>query len=194
MRIARQLENVHLTRSVDCKLCSDLTLVPDQQYNWHNVATEVKLDAIIEALEMADDSISSYLDVETGEVRSITEEEFDLAEDLQAVIEDLPDWQLEAVKLARSVREQEGKRYLALPDKFDVHEWAIMDRFSQTLKDAQTRNDFHGGIRGAGAFRLFKHLLTEYNLWDAWNRFKQVELRQMAIEWCEENDIAFRQA
>jgi hypothetical protein len=158
------------------------------------VATEVKLDAIIEALEMADDSISSYLDVETGEVRSITEEEFDLAEDLQKVIEDLPDWQREAVKLARSVREQEGKRYLALPDKFDVHEWAIMDRFSQTLKDAQTRNDFHGGIRGAGAFRLFKHLLTEYNLWDAWNRFKQVELRQMAIEWCEENDIAFRQA
>jgi hypothetical protein len=49
------------------------------------VATEVKLDAIIEALEMSDDSIASYLDVETGEVRSITEEEFDLAEDLQTV-------------------------------------------------------------------------------------------------------------
>ena len=158
------------------------------------MATEVKLESIIEALEMVDDTISSYLDVETGEVCSITEEEFDLAEDLQTVCEDLPDWQREAVNLARSVREQEGKRYLALPDKFDVHEWAIMDRFSKTLKDVQTRNDFHGGIRGAGAFRLFKHLLTEYNLWDAWNRFKQVELRQMAIEWCEENDIAFRQA
>ncbi len=45
---------------------------------------------IIEALEMADDSISSYLDVETGEVHSITEEEFDLAEDPQTAIEDLP--------------------------------------------------------------------------------------------------------
>jgi hypothetical protein len=166
---------------------------PDQQYNRHDMATEVKLDAIIEALEMADDSIASYLDVETGEVHSITEEEFDLAEDLPIVSEDLPDWQREAVKLARTIQEQEGKRYLALPDKFDVHEWAIMDRFSETLKDAQTRDDFRGGIRGAGAFRLFKRLLTEYNLWDAWNRFKQVELRQMAIEWCEENDIAFRQ-
>jgi hypothetical protein len=41
----------------------------------------------------------------------------------------------------------------------------------------------------AGAFRLFKHLLTEYELWDARNRFKQVELRQMAIEWCKENGI-----
>ena len=68
-----------------------------------------------------------------------------------------------------------------------------MDRFSVTLKDARLRNDFHAAIRGAGAFRLFKRLLTEYNLWDAWNRFKQVELRQMAIQWCEENGITFRQ-
>jgi hypothetical protein len=155
---------------------------------------EVKLDVIIEALEMADDSISSYLDVETGEVRSITEEEFDLAADPQTVIGDLPNWQREAVKLARSIQEQEGKRYRALPGKFDVHEWAIMDRFSETLRDAHMRNDFYGGIRGAGAFRLFKRLLTEYNLWDAWNRFKQGELRQMAIQWCVENGITFRQA
>ncbi len=106
----------------------------------------------------------------------------------------MPDWQREAVKLARNVQEQEGKRYLALPDKFDVHEWAIMDRFSKTLKDAQMRNDFHGGIRGVGASSsIQKQLLTEYNLWDAWNQFKQVELRQIAIEWCEENRITFRQ-
>jgi hypothetical protein len=108
-------------------------------------------------------------------VCSITEEEFNLAEDPQTVIEELPNWQHEAVKLARSIQEQEGKRYLALPDKFDIHEWAIMDSFSETLKGARLRNDFHGGIRGAGAFRLFKRLLMEYNLWDAWNRFKQVE-------------------
>ena len=40
-----------------------------------------------------------------------------------------------------------------------------MDRFSVTLKDARLRNDFHAAIRGAGAFRLFKRQLTEYNLW-----------------------------
>jgi hypothetical protein len=158
------------------------------------MAADVKLDAIIEALEMADESISSYLDVETGEVYSITDEEFDLAEDPPAVIEDLPNWQGEAVNLARSIHEREGKRYLALPDQFDVHEWAIMDRFCETLKNAQMRNDFRSGIRGEGAFRLFKRLLDEYNLWDAWNRFKQLELRHIAIQWCEENGITIRQA
>jgi len=55
------------------------------------------------------------------------------------------------------------------------------------------RNDLHRAIRGAGAFRLFKLLLTEYNLWDAWNQFKETELRQIAMQWCEEHGIAFRQ-
>jgi hypothetical protein len=63
-----------------------------------------------------------------------------------------------------------------------------MDRFSESLRDARLRNDFHG------AFRLFKRLLSEYNLWDAWNRFKEVELRQIAVQWCEEHGIVFRQA
>jgi len=84
------------------------------------MAAEVKLDAIIEALESVDDSISSYLDLETGEVHSITEEEFDLVEDAQTALEDVPDWQREAVVLARDIQQHEGKRYLALPDKFEV--------------------------------------------------------------------------
>lgn len=69
------------------------------------MAVEVKLDAIIEALESVDDSISSYLDLETGKVHSITEEEFDLAEDAQTALEDVPDWQREAVVLARDIRQ-----------------------------------------------------------------------------------------
>jgi hypothetical protein len=89
-----------------------------------------------------------YLDVQTGKVHSITEEEFDLAEDPQTAIEDLPDWQRETVELARNIQQHEGKRYLALPDKFDVHEWAIMDSFSESLRDPRLRNDFHGAIRG----------------------------------------------
>jgi hypothetical protein len=156
------------------------------------MAVEVKLSAIVEALELADDSISSYLDIDTGQVHSITEEEFDLAEDPQTAIEDVPNWQREAVEIARNIRQHEGKRYLGLPDKFDIHEWAIMDRFCESLRDAQLRNDFRGAVRGAGAFRLFKRLLTEYNLWDAWNRFKETELRQIAMQWCEDHGIIFR--
>jgi len=62
---------------------------------------------------MADDSVWSYLDVETGEVRSITEEEFDLAEDPQTVIEELPDWQSEG---GETRAEHPGTGGQAIPD------------------------------------------------------------------------------
>jgi hypothetical protein len=68
-----------------------------------------------------------------------------------------------------------------------------MDRFSKTLRDMQGRNDFLGGIGGARAFHLFKRLLNGHYLSDAWNRFKQDELRQMVIQWCEEHGMTFRQ-
>ena len=63
-----------------------------------------------------------------------------------------------------AAREEEGKSYLALPDHFDIHEWAIMERFSEALQNAQIRKDFRGGVHGSGAFRLFKRLLDEYKL------------------------------
>jgi hypothetical protein len=68
-----------------------------------------------------------------------------------------------------------------------------MDRFSDSLGDAQLRSEFHGAIRGAGVFRSFKRLLTEFNLRDAWNRFRQAELRQIAMHWCKEHGITLRQ-
>jgi hypothetical protein len=156
------------------------------------MAAEVKLDAILEALELTSDSMSSYLDTESGTVVPITEEEFDLAAQAEAGDEDSPDWQREAIALARRIQEEEGKRYLALPDTFDINEWGIMDRFTNTLRDDPLRNDFRSGIRGAGAFRVFKRMLSEHNLWEAWDQFKRAELRQLAIDWCEEHGVAFR--
>jgi hypothetical protein len=71
------------------------------------MAAEVNLGAILEALELADDSILSYLDVETVEVCSITNEEFEFREDEKMVLEDLPDWQRAAMELARGIQQHE---------------------------------------------------------------------------------------
>jgi hypothetical protein len=158
------------------------------------MAAEATIEALLEALELADDSISFYFDVETGQVCSITEEEFDLAEDTQTDGKKLPDWQREQIALARKIQQHEGKRYLALPDKFDIDEWSMMERFTEALEDEQLRNDFRDGIHGRGAFRRFKGLLTEYNLWAAWHRLKDAEFRKIAEEWCKENGITLREA
>ena len=44
----------------------------------------------------------------------------------------LPDWQKEEALLAVLIETTD--RYLALPDRFDVNEWNIMNEFSHEVK------------------------------------------------------------
>lgn len=122
----------------------------------------------------------------------LMKEEFSLAEDDEGY-EDVPDWQRSSIEVARRILNDTQGRYLELPGKFEVHEWAIMDRFSDSIEDESVGDDLHWAIRGSGAFRMFKRLLHEYALWDAWNRFRQAELRRMAVEWCEENGVPYHE-
>ncbi len=62
----------------------------------------VKLDDIIEALELAADETTYYLDAETGKVHLIPEEQAHLAEDENASLENLPEWEREIVVFSRS--------------------------------------------------------------------------------------------
>ncbi|HUI41824.1 MAG TPA: hypothetical protein VL523_07635, partial [Terriglobia bacterium] len=92
------------------------------------MAVKVKLADIVDVLEQATGEARFYLDRETGQIHLLTDEMFQLAEDQDTVLEELPEWEREPVKLARLIGEREGGakgRYLALPSQFDIHEWAI---------------------------------------------------------------------
>jgi hypothetical protein len=71
--------------------------------------------------------------VQTGEVVTIPGEAEALAEDDDLDDEEIPEWQIGQIEDARKVTDSD--RYLRLPDKFDVHEWDIMRRFSRDKKD-----------------------------------------------------------
>jgi len=83
-------------------------------------------------------------------------------------------------------------RFQPLPTKFDIHEWSIMEDFSNSVKSARIRAELLDAIHGAGAFRHFKHMLRLYKIEQRWYDFRAEALRQIAIEWCEKNNIAWR--
>ncbi|MFQ6115353.1 MAG: hypothetical protein ACE5NG_14940, partial [bacterium] len=56
----------------------------------------VKLDAIIEGMECQSDERTSYLNKKTGEVVTISDEEFSAVED-EEPIDDYPEWQQENI-------------------------------------------------------------------------------------------------
>lgn len=100
---------------------------------------------------------------------------------------DMPDWQRELVAKAKEVLRPAD--WLALPDKFEIHEWEIMDRFGQSLAGAAERREIGDAIRGNGAFRMFKSTIRRLGMEDAWFAFKQRTLEEMARDWLNQHGL-----
>ncbi len=86
---------------------------------------------------------------------------------------------------------EETGDYIGLPSKFDIDKYRIMEKFCLSLQDAKMRDTFCGLLKGSGAFRRFKDALYEYGISDDWHKYSNDALKQIAIEWCEQNSIEF---
>lgn len=94
---------------------------------------KAKLKDLVEALEMQGLEISSYVNLRTGEVATLTDEELTFADD-DAFLEDLPEWMVEARRLAKDVLHSGD--YLTLPDQGLISATSI---FSKSLVLRVTR-------------------------------------------------------
>jgi hypothetical protein len=156
------------------------------------MGAKVKLNDIVDALESAGDEHTFWLDRETGEVRMLTDQVMDYAEDDTAP-DEIPEKMREAVEVARQIQDDTERRYLELPGKIDIHDWDIMDCFASTVKDERVQREIKHGIRGSGASRTFQHLIDGNNLGEAWHKFRAARVREIAVEWCDENEISWRE-
>jgi hypothetical protein len=102
------------------------------------MAVQVKLKDIIESLEFLTDEGTSYLNTTTGEVVYVTTEELRAAENDEP-LEDFPDWQHDVIRMAKDIVETD--HYLPLPDRFEIHEYSIMERFCLSVDDEDMRDD-----------------------------------------------------
>ena len=153
------------------------------------MAIRVKLNDIIEGLEFQSDERHSFLDKRTSEVVSISDEEMQAAEDDEP-IEDFPDWQQDLVRIAKEIVDETGN-YIALPIKFDINEYSIMEKFCLSLNDSEMCETFYNLIKGSGAFGRFKNAIHEYDIADDWYKYRNDALKEIAIEWCQEKGIEF---
>ncbi len=150
----------------------------------------VRLSDIFDALEMQFDESSSFLDLDTGQVETVS---CDLLREAEETADgegpDLPEWQQQEWEIAKRIVSTD--RFRKLPIKFDVHEWAIMEGFSLEVKSDEAREDLLRAIHGAGAFRMFKDTIRRHRIEAAWFAFRAAALRQIALDWCEEHNIVW---
>ncbi|HTX36315.1 MAG TPA: UPF0158 family protein [Bryobacteraceae bacterium] len=155
---------------------------------------KARLKAIVEALGTQFEERPQFLDLETGEVVDVSVDLLHEAEAQESDDEgepDLPEWQKEEWQLARQIIGGAGDRFLKLPDKFEVHEGALMEDFSHSVESIPIREDLLHAIHGRGAFRMFKDTLRRYGIESAWFAFREEALRQIAIRWCQEHHVVW---
>jgi len=148
----------------------------------------LSLRDIVDAIESQSNEGAVYLDPDTGEIVLVTEDDRALVE--EGVADDeLPQWQREAMPKIREALESD--RFLVLPDRFEVHEWAIMERFSQEQNE-RNRQALLGAVHGSGAFRHFRGAVERLGLLDSWYRYRNEAIEQIARDWLEEHKLAYK--
>src|SRR5262245_11754352 len=151
-------------------------------------ALQVKLSDILEDMDFQSDEQSSFLNLTTGEVVSVTDEELRAAENDEP-LEDFPEWQHDAIRTAKDILETD--HYLPLPDRFEMNEYRMMERFCLSIDDEDMRDDLCNAIRGRGVFRRFKDRMQLYGMAEEWYRYRDAALREIAGAWCEEHGIPY---
>jgi hypothetical protein len=148
----------------------------------------VKLQDVVDALELTTDSNSYFLDKRTGEIEMITEEVWSAAED-DELISNYPEWQRELILKAREI--QKTDHFIQLPDKFEIAPYEIMERFCVQYPNRQVSEKLLTAIKGKAAFSRFKDMISNLGIQGEWNRFERQAFEDLAVEWLEDEEIPF---
>lgn len=151
----------------------------------------VSLDLVAQELESLDNEMTAYVNRRTGDIVSVSDEELALVEEEEeGVEEELPDWQVEMLPRLREIAS--GEDWVALPDKFDIHEWEIMRRFAETVDDKDLAERLQRAIHGKGAFRMFRATLEDAGRRDEWYDFRREALKTVAREALEHLGVPYK--
>jgi Uncharacterised protein family (UPF0158) len=152
------------------------------------MTSAVKVQDVVDEMDAVSDEHYAYLNRQTGELVTIGDEEIRAVEE-EHDLADYAAWQQEAIQTTSQVLDSDD--YLPLPNKFDIHEYAIIEQFCIQIEDVELSNELLFQIRGSGAFQRFKHAIHRYNIADDWYRYRQTALERIAIDWLDANAIPY---
>lgn len=80
---------------------------------------------------------------------------------------------------------------IGLPTQYEINEYSMMEEFIVTIEDVKLYNQLQIAINGRGAFRRFKDTCINFDIIEAWYKFRDKKYKYITIEWCNDNNINY---
>ena len=133
---------------------------------------KVKLQDILDAMEMVNPYDEYFLDKETGEFEYVSE-----------------------MMMTRAEREEVFERldehgFYRIPNSFEIRDYDIMEDFIGGMPEG-VRGRMYQAIQGHGAFGRFRDMIQEMGIESVWYDFRDSAYKRAAIRWCDENGINY---
>lgn len=153
----------------------------------------VTLNDIVQEMQIISDTMTVYFQRSTGRFIMVTDEYIYAAESDTSTY-GRPEWEQEIIRETAEflAREDDGDN-VPLPSRYDIHEYAIMERFCSTVENRRIANDLFRSIAGKGAFRRFKDALHRHGIEKSWYAYKDEAYKEIAREWCEDHGISWKE-
>jgi hypothetical protein len=151
-------------------------------------ARPIAVEDLVDALAAQPRGACTYIKPETAEILTLTDDDLVFIEET--------DGQRESAGAAVRARQErlleivESEDWLQLPDRFEIHDWAIMESFVATLEAPDLQEHLLEVLHGPGALRIFPQVMEHLGLFDAWNRHHRKAMTSIAREWLEEHGLS----
>ena len=132
---------------------------------------KVKLSEVIDALDFTNDEIEYYYNPDNGKIFMPNIGDF----------ENLNEDELDEL----------FEKSIMLPTRYDINEYEMMENFAETIEDSRLQNQLYISLNGSGAFRRFKDTCINFDIINNWYKFRDERYKELAINWCKENNIEF---
>lgn len=149
-------------------------MVLNIQFGGSFMKHKVKMSKVMDALEITNPEIDYYYEKKSQEIHILSEMYDDGADEISDIKERL---------------ESSPQGFVKLPDQYEINEYEMMRSFCYSLDDEKNQEILLHRIQGRGAFRMFKDSLNEFDLSNSWYAYRADKLQNVAVDWCELNDI-----
>ena len=97
------------------------------------------------------------------------------------------------VNLTEEIEIDEEERYYYLPSRYQFHDSELIEEYIDKIENRNIQEKFEEAFYGKGKYRRFKEILRKYRIENDYYNFREEYLKNMAIEWCQKNNIEYEE-